>query len=419
MNKTVVGDAPRIHVLMERNMQWYFGTQLISLTGMMLRQSVLSLLIIDLVGVAKAPPLIGIIWALNVFPGAFFGIFAGMMVDHYNKRKILRITALLGTLQGAMLAYLTYKNIHNVAVWQIMAIMLFTGLTNAIDGICRNAIIKDAIVNSYNNKTGSVLFTSLYTFGMILGNGLAGYLVLSIGYSNTFILNALSFIVLIFGLSRMNFDHVKVEERVDSVFIGAWSRARDGLLYVFSERGIRLCIILAGLITVFGFAYNVFLSIIAKQMFHGGPKEYSHLAAIAGVGSLIGSITSVVWGHRIPKTFVIVGCLIMGVGQILFSQTTDINHAAITIFFCGLGFMIAFSPLRGCIMHIVKKELVGIVMGITFTFFYGGMMMSSLISGYVVKHYGCSTVLMGCGITLILIAIVAPFLPGIEEISKD
>jgi len=400
-------------------MRWYFGTQLISLTGMMLRQSVLSLLIIELVGVKDAPPLIGYVWALNVLPGAFLGIFAGMVVDHYDKRKILWITAVLGIIQGGALAYLTYHDPHDIAVWQIMAVMAFTGLTNSIDGICRNAIVKDAIVNDYNHRIGSVLFTSLYTFGMILGNGLAGYLVLSIGYSMTFVLNALSFCVLIFGLSQMDFGHVQAKNRTRGVFEGAWTRTKSGVAYAFSERGIRICILLAAAITVFGFAYNVILSVIAKEVFHGGPKDYSYLAAMAGAGSLAGSVVAVLWSSRIPKTFIVGGCLVAGMGQIIFAQSSNINHAAAIIFFCGFGFMVAHLPLRGAIMHIVKKELVGIVLGVTFMFFYAGMMISSVISGYIAKHYGSPTVLVCCGIVLISIAIMTPFLPGIEEVEKD
>jgi MFS family permease len=407
----------RTHVLNETNMRWYFGTQLFSLTGMMLRQSVLSLLIIDLVGVKNAPPLIGFVWALNVLPGAFLGIFAGMIVDHYDKRRILWITAGLGILQGGILAYLTYGNIHNIAIWHIMAVMLFTGVTNSIDGICRNAIVKDAIVNTYNNRMASILFSSLYTFGMILGNGLAGYLVLSIGYSHTFMLNAASFVVLIFGLSQMDFSHVEIKRQTKHVFSGAWAKTKTGLTYAFSEKGIRLCVLLAGGVTIFGFAYNVILSVIAKEMFHGGPKEYSYLAAVAGAGSLVGSILAVVLSEKFPKTFIVGGTLVAGIGQLTFAHTTNIHDAAIVVFFCGLGFMSAFLPLRGAIMHIVRKDLVGIVLGITFMFFYGGMMMSSIISGYIAKHFGCQSVLTICGSVLVLIAIATPFLPGIEEVE--
>jgi MFS family permease len=429
MNETVAEETieteSRVHVLEERNMRWYFGTQLFSLTGMMLRQSVLSLLIIDLVGVKDAPPLIGMVWALNVLPGALIGIFAGMIVDHYDKRKILWVTAILGVVQGLLLVTITRgSDIHHIpdsiAIWKIMAIMLFTGITNSIDGICRNAIVKDAVVNHYNNRMAGVFFSSLYTIGMILGNGLAGWLVLWIGYSNTFVINSLSFLILIFGLSQMCFKHLEEKPKTSKkVFDGAWQKIKLGAQYSFSEKGIRICILLAAAVTVFGFAYNVILSVIAKDMFQSGKTGYSYLAATAGAGSLLGSITAVLWSERRPKMFIVVGCILTGLAHIAFALTTNINHAAVCVFFCGAGFMSAFLPLRGAILHIVDTKMIGMVLGITFTFFYAGMVLSSVVAGYVAKHYSCPAVLMSCGIILLTLGITTPFMPGIEEIEED
>ncbi|MES2216291.1 MAG: MFS transporter, partial [Patescibacteria group bacterium] len=70
----------------------------------MLRSSLLSLLLIDLLGPVKAAPLTGAVWALNVLPGAFFGVFAGIFLDRFDKCRILKITAVLGLIQALMLA---------------------------------------------------------------------------------------------------------------------------------------------------------------------------------------------------------------------------------------------------------------------------------------------------------------------------
>ena len=139
-------------------------------------------------GLQRAPSLVGAVWALNVLPGTFLDIFAGMVLDSFDKRRILQITAVVGTVQAFTLAYLAYVDIHHIAMWKIMVLTLCTGFTNAIDGVGRNAIVKDAIVNKYNQRVGGTIFTSLYTVAMVIGNGIAGYLVLYIGYANAFTL---------------------------------------------------------------------------------------------------------------------------------------------------------------------------------------------------------------------------------------
>jgi len=419
MNTPLASTSPevRIHVLSERNMQWYLGTQLISLTGFMLRSALLSLLLIELVGLKEASSLVGWVFALNMIPGAFLGIFCGLFLDAFDKRRILQITSIFGALQAAAFAYLAYKDVHHIATWKIMTIMGFAGITNSIDGIGRNAIIKNAVVNKYNQRIAAVYFSSLYTAAMIIGNGIAGYLVLWIGYGNSFVLNGLSFLVLIFGLHKMNFDHVKLVPRDKTR--GIRELIKEGRHYTFGTAGIKICIYLSTIITIFGYCYNVILSIIAKGMFNGGPKEYSYLASIAGLGSLAGSIVTVLWHAKRPRTFVVCGCLIIGSSLIAFSRTTDIHTAACLIFLCGFGFMTSFLPVRGAIMALVDDRLVGIVLGFTFSFFYGGMALSSIFAGYLARAYGSPTVLATCGTVLTLTALATPWLPGIKEMGRD
>ncbi|MES2216619.1 MAG: MFS transporter, partial [Patescibacteria group bacterium] len=309
-------------------------------------------------------------------------------------------------------AYLAH--VHDEAVWKILLVMLFTGLTNAVDGIGRNAIIKDAVLDPRNMRMAGIVFNSIYTVGMVLGQGLAGHLVEWIGYPGSFVLNGLSFLVLIFGLSKMDFSHSK---RVKAEWKGVLHIVGDNLRYVFRHPGIRTCILLAATVTLFGFAYNVILAIINKTMFNGSRQDYSYLAAVGGAGSFVGSILSILFSQRAPKTFAIGGCFIMGISQLVFSQVTNLNHGAFLMFFCGFGFMCAFLPFRGALMHIVEPHRIGIVLGITFMFFYGGMMFSSFGAGYVAKHFGCPAVLAGCGSVLLMLGCLMPFIPSVRAIE--
>jgi len=410
----------RVHILAERNMRWYFGTQLISLTGMMLRTSILSLFIIKAVGIEKAPPIIGYIGALNVLPGAFLSPFAGIIVDRFDKRNILYITAILGFLQALVLAMITLGDPHTVALWQIYAVMGFTGFTNMIDGICRNAMIKEAIVNEYNKEIGNRMFNSLYTIAMVIGNWLSGYCVLAIGFTNSFVLNGASFLVLIWGLLNMNFTH---RDRHKVVHPPGWKGLTEafvnGLRYMWQHPCIKLCISLTAAITAIGYVFNLMMTVIAKQMFGGGPTDYSYLAAMSGIGSVLGSLVAIAWSKRSPITLIMVtGCIIEGCCQLAASMTTHIHAGALAFAGSGFGFMLAFLPVRSAVNHLAKDDMVGKVLGVTFMCFYGGIMVSSVVAGYISKHFGCANMLYGCGLVLLAIAVMIPFLPGIKEIEK-
>jgi MFS family permease len=397
------------HVLRERNMKWYLGTQLISIVGFMLRTALLQLLINDVFKNPKqALPLIGWVSAVNMLPGAFGGVIVGIFLDRHDKRFILQVTAMLGFIQALMLTYLTFADFQSITATEIMGIAIFGGLTNAVDGISRNVIIKDALVDKEPTtaRTAQTMFTMLYTFGMILGNGLAGWLAISLGYSSCFLLNAISFLVLMFGLGRMDFSHNPPRPDRRDANIGR--EAKEGLIYTFHHPLIRPLIFISAAITIFGYSYNIILSVIAKEMFVGDPKKvYSVLATMAGIGSLIGSTVSTGLSKNYPREAVIGGSILMGICLILFGFTRDVHIASLLVFLCGFGFMAAFTPPRAAIMSLADGKIAGRVMGVTFMFFYGGIMVSSWVSGYLGKQLGCPAVLVGCGVSLLIIGLRA------------
>ena len=400
------------HILEERNMRWYYFGQLLSLTGLMARSAILSLLIMQMVGKEQGSFYVGLARSTEFVVGAFLGVFVGIMLDSFDKRNVLQITASFMILQAAAFALISCSGPVHASMWAIMLVSVSGGFTSAIDGTARNAIIRDALINQEHARFGSSLFTSLYTFAMLAGNGLAGYLVHYVGYSNSFILNGISFLVLIFSLRRMDFSHHVIQPNSKKIL----HRVSDGAKFTFGDAGIRLCILFSLLITIFGFVYNVLLPVMNRVMFNGDEKQYSYLATWSGIGALVGAILALAYGGKRTMAFVVLGCIASGIGYITVAYTTNPNHAVIPLFLCGFGFMVSFTPTRGALTHLVPKTRSGVVFGIVFMFFYGAMMLSSFISGWLARHFGCPAVLIGSGVSICLVGLVAPFIPGMKRL---
>ena len=414
MNKTHEGHGPKPHVLRERNMRWYLGTQLISLTGLMLRMATLSLLIVDMLGKERAGTYIGLARSMELIPGAILGIFVGLIIDRLEKRKILYITGSITIMQSVALALLSCQPVKDIPIWAIMLIAFLGGFTNVIDGVARNSIIKEAVKHPLNARMAATYFTSLYTVAMLAGNGLAGYLVTWVGYSDTFVLNGVSLLVLMIGLYRLDLSHVEQHKYPKQHML---TSAKDGIIYSVSNKGIFACIGVGSALTVLGFGYNVILPVANKTMFNGGPQQYSRLAAMAGLGSFVGVIMALLWSEKRPRPFVLAGFLSAGIGNIALAYSTNPTQAGWALFMCGLGFMMGYTPIRGAITDIADRKMIGLVMGFNFMFFYGGMVISSMGSGYIATHFGCPAAFTGCGILLIIAAIIAPFVPGWKKIG--
>jgi len=406
--------SEKVGVLSERNMKWYLGGQLLSLTGTMLQTAVLSLLILSISGKNNAAFWVGIVWALDLAPGFLLGPFAGILLDRFNKKKVLLITSALGVVQTSFLAFLTFTN--QITILEICVLALCMGIVNAIDGPGRNVIIKDAVVHDYNVRPASKMFTSLYNLAQVAGPGLAGFLILAFGYPLTFVINGLSFVALIIALLNMKISSVSIKDTRAEYSV--WRLLKEGALYAMQQPSLRISILLTGAVTLFGFFYYPILAVISADMFHGTPITYSYLAAASGIGSFIGALILINLGEKISHSLLVIGGIIcMGVALALLSMTTYLPFGIFLVGLIGFSFMVSFSSLRSSILHLVRQEYTGIVMGYTFTFFYGGMMSGAFLAGYAANKYGCPLVLLTGGILMIIIGCFTPFFSGIKGLD--
>lgn len=410
-----VNPATRTGLWDERNLRWYLGSQLVSFCGTLLQSSVLSLLVIKLVP-HNAPYWVGIVWALGFLPGAVLAPFAGVYVDRADKSLILKYTSVLGVIQALALALLTFSGL--ITVWQICLLSLLGGFVTVLDAPTRNAFIKDIVVHGHNVGPGSQAFSALWNVAQFVGPGLAGPLVLAVGYGSAFLINGLSFGGLLVAITKMHLGHLPPRELEP---VHPWRQFRSGLAYTFGEPGIRLGILLSTIIGIFGFSFTVVLPVIAKEMFSGDYKQvYSYLGGSYGLGGLLGSVLVISLGkHFRTKWLVISGCALVGSCLLLLAQasTDGLPLATVLMFLAGLGYMFCFLSLRGVVMHLADRQFMGRVVGVALTFFFGSMMLGPMLAAALIENFGSPTFLIISGGGLLLIAMSTPILPGINQLE--
>lgn len=400
----------------EYNLRWYLGAQLVSFCGTMLQSCVLSLLVKKLE--PENPAFwIGVVWALNFLPGAGLSWLAGVYVDRADKRAILRFTSLLSVAQAVCLAVLTASGL--ITIWHIVVLSLLGGILTALDAPARNAFVKDIVLEPGNEMPGTQIFSALWTVAQLVGPGLAGPLVLILGYGSAFAINALSFGTLLIALTKLRLSHLKPREAEPRA---AWEEFCDGLAYTWGHSAVKLGVLLSTAITVFGFSHTIFLPVIAKELFAGQTeKVYSLLGGSYGLGSLLGSLVVIALGQRWRvKWLMILGCVIVGSCLLLLTQADpeQVPRAMVLMFICGAGYMFAFLSLRGALLRVIDKAYTGRVLGVAITFFFGSMMLGPFLGGLVVEKFGSPTFLIISGSVMLLIALITQALPGINELDS-
>src|SRR5579885_3634692 len=109
-----------LRALNSRNYRLFFGGQSVSLAGTWITRIATSWLVYRLTGSALV---LGIVGFCGQIPTLILAPFAGVLVDRWDRHRIMVITQVLSMLQSAALAALTFAGI--ITVTDVLLLQLF------------------------------------------------------------------------------------------------------------------------------------------------------------------------------------------------------------------------------------------------------------------------------------------------------
>src|SRR3954454_16592179 len=128
---------PRItRALASRNFRLFFSGQSVSLIGTWITRIATSWLVYRLTGSAL---LLGVVGFCGQIPTLLLAPFAGVLVDRWDRHRILVVTQVLSMLQSVGLAVLTFAG--TITVVDVLLLQLAQGIINAFDTPARQAFV--------------------------------------------------------------------------------------------------------------------------------------------------------------------------------------------------------------------------------------------------------------------------------------
>ncbi|MEY2538692.1 MAG: hypothetical protein QOG67_2432, partial [Verrucomicrobiota bacterium] len=117
-----------VRAFRHRNFRLYFGGQSISLVGTWVQQVALGWTIYEL---THSSFLLGLVSFAGQLPLFLVTPFAGVLVDRFNRHRILILTQSLSLLQAFTLAMVV--SFHLLSVWNLILLNVVAGIILAID----------------------------------------------------------------------------------------------------------------------------------------------------------------------------------------------------------------------------------------------------------------------------------------------
>ena len=280
-------DKPRsgafiLRALAHKNYRLFFAGQSILLIGTWMTRIATAWLVYRLTGSAL---LLGVVGFAGQIPSFLLAPLAGVLVDRWNRQRLLVITQVLAMFQSLALALLTMTGL--IKMWHVIVLSVLQGLINSFDMPARQAFVVEMVEKREDLANAIALNSSMVNAARLLGPSIGGVVIAAVGEGWCFMIDSLSYIAVIASLLAMTITARVIQPTNDA---NIFQQLREGWSYATRFAPIRNVLLLLALVSLVGMPYTVLMPVFANDVLHGGPNTLGLLMAASGVGALVGAL---------------------------------------------------------------------------------------------------------------------------------
>ena len=381
--------------LTHKNYRYFWFGQCISLMGTWVQMTAQQWLVYT---ITKSAFLLGILGVAQFGPMLVLSLFAGVLADRYPKKAILLFTQSALMIQAFILAALVWSG--HIHYWQVLFLASTLGLVNTLDMPTRQSFMVE-LVGREDLTNAIALNSTIVNLARIIGPTIAALLMAGVGAGFCFLLNGISFIPVLIGLSLIRPQTITVAKRTGNMI----KSIGEGLKYII-KKPVLACAVLAVLdVGTFTMNTNVLFPVFADQVLHKGVNGYGLLLSAMGIGSLVGALLIATKGHKEPNRRTMFSCaLIIAALLMLVFFIRSFSLATIVIACFGFFNIIFMNTVNSTLQLNSSDEYRGLTMSV-YTLALGGTTpIGNLFAGGITQKFGPSVGFLMCGaITGILI----------------
>lgn len=305
----------------------------------------------------ESPFILGLLAFFRAIPMLVLSPVGGLLADRIDRTRLLISAQLLMGVSGLVVGVLVA--IEAIDVWHLAIAGITIGISFALSVPARNALVSDLVPRELVSNAIALTSTTMNA-SRVLGPALAGFLIGSIGIAGTYFVQVGGFVwstVSLLGMKTRS-EHPRMH---GSTLIAL----RDGFSYVFGNKVV-LSLILLGLApALFSMPVIMLLPAFVKQDLGGRPEDLGLLMGSLGVGSLLGSITVVMYArYRKKGSVVLVTALIYGLLMVALAFTRSLVAAGFVLAVAGYFSAVYMATNQATVQLIVPNHLRGRVLSI-------------------------------------------------------
>jgi predicted MFS family arabinose efflux permease len=354
---------------------------------------------------APSPLMVALIQTAGALPVFLLSFAAGALADIVDRRRLLIFSQ--GWMLGAAAGLGILTVFHLTSPVLLLTFTFLLGLGGALNGPAWNAIVPELVPRA---EVGAAVSLNSVGFNVAraAGPALGGLVVAAVGSGSVFLLNAASFLGVIFVFYRWRRKPRKSVLPAERV-VGAM---RAGWRYVAHAPSIRSTLIRLSLFTLGASAFWGLVPLFARQNLGRGAAGYGVLLGFFGTGAVIGGSILPRLQRRLGITHLLSSTTLLNVGAfLLMAVWRQFPVACAAAFAAGFAWTAALSTFNTSVQLNTAAWVRGRAMAFYQLTFFAALGAGSALWGSVAEHVGIPRALLVAALALALGLLVAARYP--------
>jgi len=352
-------------------------------------------------------------------PEVLLSLFAGALVDRWNRRIVMIVADTFIALVGLWLAYLFWT--ESLQIWHVYVVVFARSIGQGFQWPAMSASTTLMVPKRHYTRIGGMNQTIRGLMAVVspfLGAWLMslmplhGVMMIDVGTAAFAV-----FPLLFFTIPQPEARHI---EAVKGKSILA--NAAEGFRFVLRWPGILALLAAASILKIALIPAFQLLSLLVQDHFGGGPSEYALFGAMIGGGMLAGGLLLSVWGGFKRKILtVLTGLTGVGLAATLLGLTPPGMFwlGVVAVFLVGFMLSLTDGPIAGIMQATVPPQVQGRVFALLGGLFTLTTPIGLLIAGPVAEVTGVPFWLLLAGVICTVTAIVCFFIPALVNIEDQ
>ncbi len=364
--------------------------------------------------------LLGTIFMVNAIPNIIFSPFIGVLVDHFSKRKLIVVGDILRGLIVSLTAVLFFYNLL-----EVYHLFIFTFCISTVETFVNpsKTSVFSLILKDDEYLKGSSISQSANSIAGLIGAGVAGILIATIGVSGAILIDGATFFTSSIIFLFIKFEDIKGEKKLNlQNYLGD---LKAGFIFVKGKKIIVISILLLASLNLFLSPISVLMPVYVEKVLEKGAIGLSIISVGLSIGTILGGFVVSLLDKKLKKSFMIVsGNVWFALMIILLSLPAfhiitfiePIYISTLAFFFIGFSMIFMTAPLQTYLLQNTPKEIIGRVFALLSMFTLSTLPIGGAITGVIASLVSLGILYFTLGCIILIIS----FLPLLnKEFRKE